>query len=165
MSEMSKGWQTQGEKLFYALLCLHLRPCLQGGRVTLVLLFTLLEFYPTYLFLFVYNSPIWVNFLPSCMTSNCANLNGIIQFLSLIINIWKIKSHVLSTMIILSLFCEFNLFPIENFKIISNFGLLRRMSRMTKHVSKACKVDSGDRVTLRVKFACKPELTLTRLLG
>ena len=36
---------------------------------------------------------------------------------------------------------------------------------MTKHVSKAGKVDPGDRVTLPVKIACKPELTLTRLLG
>ena len=33
------------------------------------------------------------------------------------------------------------------------------MSRMTKHVSKAGKVDPGDSVTLPVKFACKPELT------
>ena len=39
------------------------------------------------------------------------------------------------------------------------------MLRMTKHVGKAGKVDPGDRVTLPVKFACKPELTLTRLLG
>jgi len=39
------------------------------------------------------------------------------------------------------------------------------MSRMTKHVSKAGKVDPGDRITLPVKFASKPELTLTRLLG
>ena len=39
------------------------------------------------------------------------------------------------------------------------------MSRMTKHVSKAGKVDPGDKVTLPVKFACKPEPTLTRLLG
>ena len=41
------------------------------------------------------------------------------------------------------------------------------MSRMTKHVSirKAGKVDPGDSVTPPVKFACKPELTLTRLLG
>ena len=38
------------------------------------------------------------------------------------------------------------------------------MSRITKHVSKADKVDQGDRVTLPVKFTCKPELTLTRLL-
>ena len=30
------------------------------------------------------------------------------------------------------------------------------MSRMTKHVSKAGKVDPGDRVTLPVKFAWKP---------
>ena len=39
------------------------------------------------------------------------------------------------------------------------------MSPMTKHVSKAGKVDPCDRVTLLVKFACKQELTLTRLLG
>ena len=36
---------------------------------------------------------------------------------------------------------------------------------MTKHFSKAGKVDQGDRVTQPVKFACKPELTLNRLLG
>ena len=36
---------------------------------------------------------------------------------------------------------------------------------MTKHVSKAGKVDLGDRVTHLVKFSCKPELTLTLLLG
>ena len=30
---------------------------------------------------------------------------------------------------------------------------------------KAGKVDPGDRVTLPVKFGCKPGLTLTRLLG
>ena len=39
------------------------------------------------------------------------------------------------------------------------------MLRMMKHVSKVGKVDPGDGVTLPVKFACKPELTLTRLLG
>ena len=39
------------------------------------------------------------------------------------------------------------------------------MWRMTKHVSKAGKVDPGDRLTLPVKFARKPELALTRLLG
>ena len=38
------------------------------------------------------------------------------------------------------------------------------MSRITKHVSKSGKVDQCDRVTLPVKIACKPELTLTRLL-
>ena len=155
MSETSKGWQTQGEKLFYALLCLHLRPCLQEARITLVVLLPEQEGYPTCLVSVGDNSPTWVNFLLSCMTSNRANLNSIIQFLSLIINIWKVKSYVLSTMILLSLFCEFNAFSREKFKIISNFGLLRRMSLMTKQVSKACKVDSGDRVTL----------TSTRLLG
>ena len=60
---------------------------------------------------------------------------------------------------------EFNVFSIENFKIISNLGPLQRMSRMMKHISKAGKVDPGDRVTLTVTFACKPELTLTHLLG
>ena len=59
---------------------------------------------------------------------------------------------------IFPVFREFNVFSIENFKVISNFGLLQRMSRMTKHVSKVGKVDSRDRVTLPVKFACKPEL-------
>ena len=63
------------------------------------------------------------------------------------------------------IFREFNVFSIENFMIISKFGPLQRMSRMTKHVSKACKVDPGDRVTLPVTFACKPELALTHLLG
>ena len=63
-------------------------------------------------------------------------------------------------------FREFNVFSIENFRInISNLRPLQRMSPMTKHVSKAGKVDPGDRLTLPVKFACKPELTLTRLLG
>ena len=37
------------------------------------------------------------------------------------------------------------------------------MSRKTKHVSKAGKVEPDDSVILLVKFACKPELTLTRL--
>ena len=45
------------------------------------------------------------------------------------------------------------------------FGPLQRMSRITKHVSKARKVDSGVRVTLSVKFACSPEPTLTDSLG
>ena len=56
-------------------------------------------------------------------------------------------------------FCELNVFSRENsnFKIILNIGPLQRMTRMTKRVSKACKVDKGDRVTLAEKFACKPE--------
>ena len=49
--------------------------------------------------------------------------------------------------------------------LVSNFGPLQRMSRTTKHVSKAGKVDPGVRVTLSVKFACKPEPTLTDSLG
>ena len=68
-------------------------------------------------------------------------------------------------MIVFSLFCEFNVFSIENCKVISNFGPFQRMSRMRKHVSKAGKIDPGDRVTPSAKFACKPELTLTCLLG
>ena len=39
------------------------------------------------------------------------------------------------------------------------------MSRLTKHIIKAGKVNPGDRVTLPVKFACNPEITLTRLVG
>ena len=38
-------------------------------------------------------------------------------------------------------FREFNVLSIENLKIIVNFGPLQRMSRMTKHVSKAGKVN------------------------
>ena len=62
-------------------------------------------------------------------------------------------------------FREFNVFSIENFKFCFKSWTLQRMSRMTKHVSKAGKVDPGERVTLPVKFARKPELTLTCLLG
>ena len=53
----------------------------------------------------------------------------------------------------------------ENFKISSNFRPLQRMSRMTKHVRKAGKVDPGDMVTLPVKITCESELTLTRWQG
>ena len=35
---------------------------------------------------------------------------------------------------------------------------------MTHHFSEAGKVNPGDRVSQPVKIACKPELTLTRLL-
>ena len=38
------------------------------------------------------------------------------------------------------------MFSIENCKIVSDLGQLQRMSCMTKHVSKAGKVDPGDRV-------------------
>ena len=69
-------------------------------------------------------------------------------------------------MIIFPCFPEFNVFSIENFKFYFKSWTLQRMSRVTKHVSKAGKVDPDDRVTLLVtKFACKQELTLTRLLG
>ena len=61
-------------------------------------------------------------------------------------------------------FSLFFVFSVENVKFFSNLGPLQRMSRMTKHVSKAGKVYPGDRVTLPVNFAYKPELTLTRLL-
>ena len=49
------------------------------------------------------------------------------------------------------------MFSIENFKIISKFGPLQKMSRILKQVSKAGKVELGDRVTLPVKIACKPD--------
>ena len=51
-------------------------------------------------------------------------------------------------MIIFPFFSEFHVFSIENFKIISNFGPLQRMSPITKHVSKAGKVELDNRVTL-----------------
>ena len=97
------------------------------------------------------NSPTRVNFPPSCVTSNRANLSGIIQFHKHP----KIKSYFLCTIIIARV----------SHRELSNLVPLQRMSGMTKHVSKAGKVDPGDRVTLPVKFSCKQELTLTRLLG
>ena len=57
------------------------------------------------------------------------------------------------------------MFSIENFKFYFKPWTLQRMSHMTKHVSKAGKVDPGDRVALPVKFACEREVTLTCLLG
>ena len=57
------------------------------------------------------------------------------------------------------------MFSIENFKFYFKPWTLQRMSHMTKHVSKADKVDPGDRVALPVKFVCKQEVTLTHLLG
>ena len=103
------------------------------------------------------NLPNRINFPLSCVTSNCTILNGIIQFLSLIINTGIITSYFLSTMIIFPFFSEFHVFSIENFKIISNFGPLQRMSCITKHVSKAAKVETDDRLTLPLKIACKPD--------
>ena len=47
------------------------------------------------------------------------------------------------------------MFSIENFKFYFKSWTLQRMSHMTKHVSKAGKVDLGERVALPVKFACK----------
>ena len=98
------------------------------------------------------------------MTCNLDNLKGIIQFLSYIINIWTIFKifSVYNDYINFLVFREFNVFSIENFKFYFKSCTLWRM---TKHVSKPGKADSGDRVTLTVKFASKPELTLTRLLG
>ena len=55
--------------------------------------------------------------------------------------------YFLYTMIIFSrFFREFNLFSIENSKFYFKSWTLQRMSRMTKHVSKAGKVHQGDRV-------------------
>ena len=41
-------------------------------------------------------------------------------------------------------FREFDVFSTKNFNIISDFGPLQRMSRMTKRVSKAGKVAPGE---------------------
>ena len=57
-------------------------------------------------------------------------------------------------------FREFNMFSIENFKFYFKSWTFQGMSN-----SKGDKVDQSERVTLPVKFACKQELTLTRLLG
>ena len=57
------------------------------------------------------------------------------------------------------------MFSVENFKFYFKSWTLQRITRMTKNVSKAVKVDPDDRVTLPVKIAGKPELTLTRLRG
>ena len=61
-------------------------------------------------------------------------------------------------MIIFSIFCEFNVFSKENFKVTSNF--LRTLQKYTHD-------ETGQQIKLAlpVKFAYKPELTLTRLLG
>ena len=95
------------------------------------------------------------NFPPSCVTSNIDNLNGIIISYKHLNNV----RYFLYTMIILPLFLrEFNMFSTLDLK----FSWTKSW---TKHVIIAGKVDPGDRVTLLVKFACKPELTFTRLLG
>ena len=65
------------------------------------------------------------------LTSNRANLNGIVQLLDLIITIWKIKSYVLFMIMIFSLFRQFNVFSIENLKISSNFGPLHNFVSTT----------------------------------
>ena len=73
--------------------------------------------------------------------------------------------YFLFTMIVFSIFSWISWVSIEIFKFYFKSWMLQRMSRMTKHISKAGKVDLGHIVTPPVKFACKPELTLTRLLG
>ena len=54
-------------------------------------------------------------------------------------------------------FREFNVLSIENLKIILNVGPLQRMSRMTKHVSKAGKVNlhQGNHFTGVTLSPCK----------
>ena len=54
-------------------------------------------------------------------------------------------------------FREFNVLSIENLKIILNFGPLQRMSRMTKHVSNAGKVNphQGNHFTGVTLSPCK----------
>ena len=77
------------------------------------------------------------------MTSNRANLR---HYPISELNYKHVKNKKLFSVYdnIFPFFREFNVFSIENFKIISNLGPLQRMSRMTKHVSKAGKVDPGD---------------------
>ena len=60
-------------------------------------------------------------------------------------------------------FREFNAFSMENFKFYVS-GRYEESHALPKHASIAVKVDQGDKVTLPVIIACKPELTLTRLL-
>ena len=57
---------------------------------------------------------------------------------------------------ILPFFREFNVFSIENFKFYFKSWTLQRMSHMTKHVSKAGKVDPSNRVTLPLKLLINP---------
>ena len=55
----------------------------------------------------------------------------------------RVTLALAQTMIIF--FCEFNLLFTAKFKFYFKSWTLQRMSRMTKHVSKAGKVDPGDR--------------------
>ena len=61
-------------------------------------------------------------------------------------------------MIIFSFFCEFNVFSKENFKVTSNF--LGTLQKYTHDETR-----QQIKLALPVKFAYKPELNLTRLLG
>ena len=75
------------------------------------------------------------------MTSNRGNLNGNNPISEL--NYKHLEYKKLCSVYddnIFPFLCEFDVFSIENFKIISNFGLLQRLSRMTKHVSKLVKL-------------------------
>ena len=89
------------------------------------------------------------------MTINRASLNGIIQFLSLIYY-RHLKNKKLCSLYhdnTFTFFPEFNVFPVT--KNVTHDETRQQF----------CKVDPGDKVTLPLKFACKPELTLTCLLG
>ena len=57
---------------------------------------------------------------------------------------------------ILPFFREFKVFSIENFKFYFKSWTLQRMSHMTKHVSKAGKVDPSNRVTLPLTLLINP---------
>ena len=54
-------------------------------------------------------------------------------------------------------FRDVNVFSIENFKFSCKSWMLQQMSHKIKRVSKAGEVKSGDKVTIPVKVACKPE--------
>ena len=82
--------------------------------------------------------------MASYMTGKHANLNSVIQFLSLFYK--HMKNKKLFTVYddnIFPFFHEFYLFSIQNFRIFLNLGSLQRMSHMTEHVSEAGKVDPG----------------------
>ena len=109
------------------------------------------------------NSPNRVNFPPSRVTINRVNLNGISE-----LKYRHLKSKKLFSVFDDNIFpCFVNLtcFPWRTSRLFQILPL-QRISRLTKHVSKAKagKVDLGDKVTVPVKCARKPQLTLTRLL-
>ena len=72
--------------------------------------------------------------------------------------------YFLYTMIIFSrFFVNLTCFPWGTSSFISNLGRCKEYHVWRNTSVKLVKVDPGDRVTLPIKFACKPELTLNAL--